>query len=180
MSGQWLALPQSCVHLSYAPLHWQNRFCVITVDLGNGKGNGNPVQYSRLGNPMGGGAWWVTPFQLILPILALLSWVPLCRHLGPWSNVRVKEHPHCQMLIHPDVHPHTHTRAHTDVHVGKHTDVQLRQPSRRTDITDRWHVMCAHAQVQLCVGPVYRHTSFYCTSLYCALQILHFLPAESL
>ena len=24
------------------------------------KGNGNPVQYSPLGNPMGGGAWWGT------------------------------------------------------------------------------------------------------------------------
>ena len=25
-----------------------------------GKGNGNPVQYSCLENPMDGGAWWVT------------------------------------------------------------------------------------------------------------------------
>ena len=25
-----------------------------------GKGNGNPVQYSRLENPMDGGAWWAT------------------------------------------------------------------------------------------------------------------------
>ena len=25
-----------------------------------GKGNGNPPQYSRLGNPMDGGAWWAT------------------------------------------------------------------------------------------------------------------------
>ena len=23
-----------------------------------GEGNGNPLQYSRLENPMGGGAWW--------------------------------------------------------------------------------------------------------------------------
>ena len=26
----------------------------------NGEGNGNPLQYSCLGNPMGGGAWWAT------------------------------------------------------------------------------------------------------------------------
>ena len=25
-----------------------------------GDGNGNPLQYSRLENPMGGGAWWAT------------------------------------------------------------------------------------------------------------------------
>ena len=25
-----------------------------------GEGNGNPVQYSCLGNPMDGGAWWAT------------------------------------------------------------------------------------------------------------------------
>ena len=25
-----------------------------------GKGNGNPLQYSCLGNPMDGGAWWAT------------------------------------------------------------------------------------------------------------------------
>ena len=28
-----------------------------------GKGNGNPLQYSCLGNPMNGGAWWVTKSQ---------------------------------------------------------------------------------------------------------------------
>ena len=39
-----------------------------TGDLGSnpglgrspGKGNGNPLQYSCLENPMGGGAWWAT------------------------------------------------------------------------------------------------------------------------
>ena len=25
-----------------------------------GRGNGNPLQYSCLGNPMDGGAWWAT------------------------------------------------------------------------------------------------------------------------
>ena len=25
-----------------------------------GEGNGNPLQYSYLGNPMHGGAWWAT------------------------------------------------------------------------------------------------------------------------
>ena len=34
------------------------------MDLGNGKGNGNPVQYSRLGNPMDRGAWWLQSMGL--------------------------------------------------------------------------------------------------------------------
>ena len=28
--------------------------------LGNGEGNGTPLQYSCLENPMDGGAWWAT------------------------------------------------------------------------------------------------------------------------
>ena len=27
-----------------------------------GEGNGNPLQYSSLGNPIGRGSWWATPF----------------------------------------------------------------------------------------------------------------------
>ena len=29
-------------------------------NLENGEGNGNPLQYSCLENPMDGGAWWTT------------------------------------------------------------------------------------------------------------------------
>ena len=31
-----------------------------TDSIENGKGNGNPFQYSCLGNPMDRGAWWAT------------------------------------------------------------------------------------------------------------------------
>ena len=30
----------------------------MRVIVGDGEGNGTPLQYSRLENPMGGGAWW--------------------------------------------------------------------------------------------------------------------------
>ena len=35
----------------------------LILGLGNspGEGNGNPLQYSCLENPMEGGAWWATP-----------------------------------------------------------------------------------------------------------------------
>ena len=31
---------------------------ILLSRLPQGKGNGNPLQYSCLANPMGGGAWW--------------------------------------------------------------------------------------------------------------------------
>ena len=34
--------------------------CPIISDLG--EGNGNPLQYSCLENPMDGGAWWATVY----------------------------------------------------------------------------------------------------------------------
>jgi len=30
-----------------------------------GKGNGNPLQYSCLGNPLDRGAWWATVYRVI-------------------------------------------------------------------------------------------------------------------
>ena len=33
---------------------WLSVYCVL------GEGNGNPLQYSCLGNPMDGGVWWAT------------------------------------------------------------------------------------------------------------------------
>ena len=35
-------------------------FHVHFILEGNGEGNGNPLQYSCLENPMDGGAWWAT------------------------------------------------------------------------------------------------------------------------
>ena len=36
---------------------WESR-TLGEVDRNNGEGNGTPLQYSCLENPMGGGAWW--------------------------------------------------------------------------------------------------------------------------
>ena len=30
----------------------------MSIDICGGEGNGNPLQYSCMENPMGGGAWW--------------------------------------------------------------------------------------------------------------------------
>ena len=38
-------------------------FLLQVIEQG-GEGNGNPLQYSCLGNPMDGGAWWATVHQV--------------------------------------------------------------------------------------------------------------------
>ena len=35
-------------------------FPLLTTSFISGEGNGTPLQYSRLENPMDGGAWWAT------------------------------------------------------------------------------------------------------------------------
>ena len=43
-------------HLSNTPHNWLR--LLLIVPLMNGEGDGNPLQYSCLENPMDGGAWW--------------------------------------------------------------------------------------------------------------------------
>ena len=49
------------------------------VVYGCGEGNGNPLQYSCLENPMGGGAWWAAVYGVAQ------SWTQLKR-LGSSSS----------------------------------------------------------------------------------------------
>jgi len=37
---------------------------LIVCPIVEGEGNGNPLQYSCLENPMDGGAWWATVHRL--------------------------------------------------------------------------------------------------------------------
>ena len=45
------------LHLSYQHLE-SSRLKSISLEASLGEGNGNPLQYSCLENPMDGGAWW--------------------------------------------------------------------------------------------------------------------------
>ena len=40
------------------PLHFSQHHLPLLIGLPNGEGNGTPLQYSCLENPMDGGAWW--------------------------------------------------------------------------------------------------------------------------
>ena len=45
--------------LATMPIKWQERKgCLSELRANGGEGNGIPLQYSCLENPMGGGAWW--------------------------------------------------------------------------------------------------------------------------
>ena len=71
MLGVW-ALPPSSVCLS---------ICYLFT---SGEGNGNPLQYSCLENPMDGGAWWVTSIYLSLNFL-WSAYVSVYASLHLWS-----------------------------------------------------------------------------------------------
>ena len=65
-------------------------------------GNGNPLQYSYLENPINRGAWWATDHGIAK------SWTGL-------SNSRTHTHTHVHMHTHAHTHmcTHTHTCTHT-------------------------------------------------------------------
>ena len=48
----------------------------------SGEGNGNPLQYSCLENPMDGGAWWATVHGVAK------SWIRLSDFTWSWSCVQ--------------------------------------------------------------------------------------------
>ena len=66
---------------------------------GLGKGNGNPLQYSCLKNPMDRGVWWVQEVARV-------------RH-----NLVTKHHHHIYIFyIYIYIHTHTHTHTPTHTH----------------------------------------------------------------
>ena len=74
-------------------------------DWSVGEGNGNPLQYSYLENPMDGGAWWATVHGVSKsrtrlsdfafrsgPLVApQLPWILLQESLNPLDNSTTKE-----------------------------------------------------------------------------------------
>ena len=46
--------------LKRLPAMWETRVQTLGWEDYPGEGNGNPLQYSCLENPMDGGAWWAT------------------------------------------------------------------------------------------------------------------------
>ena len=46
--------------LKHLPAMWETRVRSLGREDSRGEGNGNPLQYSCLENPMDGGAWWAT------------------------------------------------------------------------------------------------------------------------
>ena len=78
---------------------WFTLVCRILIYL-SGEGNGNPLQYSCLGNPMNRGAWWATVYGAAkswswlsdstittnLPVILIKSNVELYSVLPQWLS----------------------------------------------------------------------------------------------
>ena len=46
------------------PANARDKDLILRLERSSGEGNGNPLQYSCLENPMDRGAWWVTVHKL--------------------------------------------------------------------------------------------------------------------
>ena len=55
-----------------------------------GKGNGNPLQYSCMENPMDGGAWWATVHGVAKSRTRLSDFTSLSLSLAPKRESRLK------------------------------------------------------------------------------------------
>ena len=54
-----------------------------------GEGNGNPLQYSRLGNPMDGGAWWATVHRVTKSQAQLSNWTTAITTTEHKENIKL-------------------------------------------------------------------------------------------
>ena len=57
------------------------------VDRSSGGGNGNPLQYFCLGNPMGRGAWWAIVHGIAKSQTQLSNWAHTERLLIVWARI---------------------------------------------------------------------------------------------
>ena len=57
-----------------------------------GEGNGNPLQYSCLENPMDGGAWWATVHGVAKSRTRLSDFTSLKSHLGKYPGKTATGH----------------------------------------------------------------------------------------
>ena len=56
----WKKILYTHTHVKHLPANAGGPRLIPGVGRSPGKGNGNPLQYSCLGNPMDRGAWWAT------------------------------------------------------------------------------------------------------------------------
>jgi len=71
--------------------------------------NGNPLQYSCLGNPMDRGGWWVTVQSVAKSQTRQNDWEQYNNHQLP--------QPFCLSMPYTHTHTHTHTYIHTYTYI---------------------------------------------------------------
>ena len=61
---------------------------VLGLGRSPGEGNGNPLQYSYLGNPMNRGAWWDT----VPGVIKNQMWLSTCTHAHTHSSLKLSKY----------------------------------------------------------------------------------------
>ena len=108
---------------------WVQSLCRIRSP---GEGNGSPVQYFCLKNPIDRGVWWVTDWE------------------SPKSQTWLCERKH----THTQTRKHTHTQTHKHTHIHTHTGSIM----INTQVSAPW--IWKHASIQLCWNLFWRNKLF--------------------
>ena len=69
-----------------------------------GEGNGNPLQYSCLGNPMDGGAWWITVHRVTKSWTQMRDFTSLHSKLTMWQFQVNSEGTQPYIYVYPGCH----------------------------------------------------------------------------
>ena len=73
-------------------IDWFDLLRIYTCGLFTGEGNGNPLQYSCLANPMDGGAWWAAVCGVTQSdTTEVTSHSIVCLPAGPWNAMWSRE-----------------------------------------------------------------------------------------
>ena len=79
------------LRLAFLSFHLSSSgLCISLYDISS-EGSGNPLQYSRLANPMDGGVWQATVHGVSKSRTRLSNFTFLCKHLAIWFGVLVTE-----------------------------------------------------------------------------------------
>ena len=80
---------------------WDTSLVFIDVHCGNiGEGDGNPLQYSCLENPMDGGAWWAAVHSVAESDTTEVTW-HACNQCSEWLVSKVLSHLEATYFIVP-------------------------------------------------------------------------------
>ena len=119
------------------------------------EGNGNPLQYSCLGNLLDRGPWWATIHGVTRRWTWLSNWSCM-HHVHQEMNGWRRCHTHTHTRTHTHTYTHTHTHTHIYTHTYTHIHIHIHTYTH-THIYTHIHI---HTHIYTYTH-IYTHTHIY-------------------